>query len=330
MPSFTSGLYPTEHGVNQKLLKHGSAAFDEVPRLISENSNVGINSETSWVTKPSHKKPVLETHHIREESTLDEMESPFFYLEHDKGAHSPYGIPFKERDDDRSFWRGKENEGLRRAYQRGVKHSTERFVARIEYLREEGLLEETLVVFLSDHGELLGESKYGGFFGHKTPIAPEIVEVPVVFIGAGLPEGEEFDTVVSGVDIAPTALAAQGHEVEDLFHGVDLWNRSSDIDRRVFAETRKPIFLNFVPDRIPQYEAVSVWDANGGYVHHLNSLLIRFLSCQYGKLVENEQANITRQNFSLSNYQSLLRKFCKQTVQYGNPGFEWDDSLVKA
>jgi hypothetical protein len=206
MPSFTSGLYPSEHGVNQKLLEHGSASLDEEPLLLAANKNVGINSETSWITKPSHEKPVLETNHVREESILSEMEPPFVYIEHDKGAHSPYGVPFEEQEDDHSFWANKTVSQLRQCYERGVRHSTARFISRIEYLQSKNLLEETLVVFLSDHGELLGEPEYGGFFGHKTPIVPEIVEVPLAFIGAGLPEGEMFETVVSGIDVPPTTL----------------------------------------------------------------------------------------------------------------------------
>jgi hypothetical protein len=330
MPSFTSGLYPSEHGVNQKLLEHGSARLDVVPRLLVENENVGINSETSWITKPSHEKPVLEAHHVREESTLPDMEPPFLYIEHDKGAHSPYGVPFEEQNDDRSFWAGKETSQLRRCYEHGVQQSTERFLSRVRYLRDEGLLDETLVMFLSDHGELLGERRYGGFFGHKTPIVPEIVEVPVSFIGAGLPGGEEFNTVVSGVDIPPTALGAQGHIVEESAHGIDLWNGRPDTDRHVVSETRQPLFLDFAPDGTAQYDAISVWDSDGGYVHHRNSLLIRFLSCQYGRLFENDQANVARQNLSPSTYQSLLETYCRKTIQYGTPMFEWDESIVDA
>lgn len=330
MPSFTSGLYPSEHGVNQKLLNHGSGKLDKEPRILTVNKNVGINSETSWITKPPHEKPVLETNHVQEESTLPEMDPPFIYIEHDKGAHSPYGIPFDEQNDDYRFWSGRDTAELQSCYECGVKHSIERFRSRIQYLRDEDLLDETLVVFLSDHGELLGESKYGGFFGHKTPIVPEIVEVPVAFIGAGLPKGVEFDSIVSGVDIPPTVLGAQGHEVDDDFHGVNLWGQRPAVDRQLLSETRQPLFLDIAPEGTAQYDAFSVWDSNGGYVHHRNSLLIRFLSCQYGRLYENDQSIAARQNFSISNYLSLIKTYCKNTIQYGNPTFEWDRSKFEA
>ncbi|TKX83077.1 DUF229 domain-containing protein, partial [Halorubrum sp. SS5] len=83
---------------------------------------------------------------------------------------------------------------LRREYRKGVQASAERFLERIGTLKNRGILDETLVIFLSDHGELLGE--YGGFYGHILPATPELVHVPCTFIHPSLPTGESVDQLI--------------------------------------------------------------------------------------------------------------------------------------
>lgn len=63
-------------------------------------------------------------------------------------------------------------------------------------------------MFTSDHGGILGEPHRGGHYGHGRPVVPEVTRVPLVFIGAGLPEGVEHDILTASVDIAPTLLSA--------------------------------------------------------------------------------------------------------------------------
>jgi len=74
-------------------------------------------------------------------------------------------------------------------------------------LRETGLEEETIVVFTSDHGEMMGDhhTLLKGLLYEEAVRVPLIVRVP----GGG---GRRVSTPVSLIDLAPTLLEAMGSE----------------------------------------------------------------------------------------------------------------------
>jgi arylsulfatase len=89
----------------------------------------------------------------------------------------------------------------------------------LQRLRDEGELDNTLVIFTSDHGELLGD--YGSW-GKRTMLdsaarVPLIVRYPERFA-----PGLRCDEVASAVDVLPTCLAAAGLKPPDDRVGVDL------------------------------------------------------------------------------------------------------------
>src|SRR6056297_3826369 len=69
-------------------------------------------------------------------------------------------------------------------------------------LEEAGLAETTLVVYLSDHGEHLGER---GLWW-KSTLYDESAKVPLVLRGPGLPRGETRGSVVNLTDLTATLL----------------------------------------------------------------------------------------------------------------------------
>ncbi len=72
----------------------------------------------------------------------------------------------------------------------------------MRYLDEDGWLDDTLVVFFSDHGEALGEKSY---WGHHVYLNAWMVDVPLVLWHARLPSAEPR-VGVSLADVAPTVL----------------------------------------------------------------------------------------------------------------------------
>jgi arylsulfatase A-like enzyme len=98
----------------------------------------------------------------------------------------------------------------------------------IEFMRFEGLLDETLVIVTSDHGEEFLE--HGGVLHSRTQYQ-ELLHVPLIVRGPGVPAGARISTPVSLVDVAPTVLAAVGLTIPDLMEGADLsrlWERADD------------------------------------------------------------------------------------------------------
>jgi arylsulfatase A-like enzyme len=81
----------------------------------------------------------------------------------------------------------------------------------VRFLEEEGLMEETYIVFLSDHGDFVGE--YG--LMRKGPEIPEVlIRIPLIFRGPGIAASQEASKAfVSTVDIMPTFCELIGVDI---------------------------------------------------------------------------------------------------------------------
>jgi arylsulfatase A-like enzyme len=76
----------------------------------------------------------------------------------------------------------------------------------LQTLRRLGLEEDTLIVFVSDHGEEFLE--HGRMF-HGQSVYGELTRVPLIMHWpAGLPKGKVVDEVVQSIDVMPTLLEA--------------------------------------------------------------------------------------------------------------------------
>ena len=69
-----------------------------------------------------------------------------------------------------------------------------------------GELDDTIFVFTSDNGYLVGEHRRVG----KTVGYEESIRVPLIVSGPGFPNGQESRQLVSLVDVAPTVLDLAG------------------------------------------------------------------------------------------------------------------------
>ncbi len=88
----------------------------------------------------------------------------------------------------------------------------------LESMRVLGLLENTMVVFTSDHGHSIGDQDYMGKRGY--PAAPEVFDVPLLIRHPeGKGAGQESDLFVQHTDIAATILEAAGVETDVPIHG---------------------------------------------------------------------------------------------------------------
>jgi arylsulfatase A-like enzyme len=81
------------------------------------------------------------------------------------------------------------------------------------------MLADTLVVVTSDHGEEFQE--HGGLLHGRTQFQ-ELLRVPLILAGPGVPQGRVIPDPVHGVDVAPTLLALMGIEADVARDGLDL------------------------------------------------------------------------------------------------------------
>jgi arylsulfatase A-like enzyme len=108
----------------------------------------------------------------------------------------------------------------------------------LDFLEAEGLLETTAILVTSDHGEEFME--HGGVL-HARTYFREVIGIPFVLTGPGVPRGLRLDEPVSQIDIAPTLLALAGIPIPGSMQGIDLrryWgaNPSKAVNRSLFAE----------------------------------------------------------------------------------------------
>lgn len=136
----------------------------------------------------------------------------FFLFVHTYKTHAPYtpSSAYAGLFGDPAEW---EREGmgsvsprhreLANEYDRTIREADDLVGGLLDELQALGLADRTLVVLLSDHGESFGEH---GVMGHSFSGHQEVIRVPVVLRGPGVPEGLAIKTAVSLVDIVPTLL----------------------------------------------------------------------------------------------------------------------------
>lgn len=88
-------------------------------------------------------------------------------------------------------------------------------------LREQKLLDETIIVFVSDHGEMLGTNNlYGKFLMYENSVkVPLIISLPE---GMGYEQGITDDRLVELRDIYPTLLSLVGIDIPASVNGISL------------------------------------------------------------------------------------------------------------
>jgi arylsulfatase A-like enzyme len=92
-------------------------------------------------------------------------------------------------------------------YDGEVAYTDEGIGALLDLLRELGIAERTLVVLVADHGEAFFEH---GRKGHQKDLHGEVVRIPLILRGPGVPRGLRHPGPAHITDVAPTILALQG------------------------------------------------------------------------------------------------------------------------
>jgi N-sulfoglucosamine sulfohydrolase len=213
--SLLTGLYPTATGA-PKLHDPLPASVTSLPQLLRKAGYYTASVGKWHLGEPfkTHFDRVVEPH---EESGaadwLPELarrpkNKPFFFWLASKDAHAPYEawhppllhhnpqtVPLSKRDDDNAFVR----EEMAGYYDEIAR--ADRYIGLvIAALREESVLENTLVIVLSDNGSQFG--------GAKTTLYDDGIKTPLVMRFPRLiPAHIANQQLVSAVDLMPTLLA---------------------------------------------------------------------------------------------------------------------------
>jgi len=104
----------------------------------------------------------------------------------------------------------------------------------LERLEQLGLLEQTIVVVTSDHGEELFDH---GLAAHGHSLHGELTRVPLVLAGPGIDAGVRIRTPVSNRHLSPTLARLAGAEIDGLVPTVDLLRMGPGEAAPVFFST---------------------------------------------------------------------------------------------
>jgi len=144
----------------------------------------------------------------------------FFLYAHYIDPHIPYDPPARYREEfAQSHGFALFNERKRAVgidlYDGEIRYADDGLEQLVTKLRELGVWENTLFVFTSDHGEEFFEH---GVLGHGFSLYQEVVNVPLLFRGPGVP-AKTYAAPVQIVDLAATVLALAGTEVQEFGDG---------------------------------------------------------------------------------------------------------------
>lgn len=206
-----------------------------------------------------------------ESHTANSKNNPFFLWTHYMDVHEPY-LPEKKYVDrvdssikmeekeifdmfknvilERDVSDIKKVEIQRKFYKAKVIEMDEYVKEFFGNLDELGLLDNTIVIITSDHGEEFGE--HGGL-SHDGKMYGELIDVPLFIFDKDISEEKIFERPVSSVDISPTIANLLEAEIPQKFTGIPLlplesydrigcYGEAMDKRGRKEKDTDKPIY----------------------------------------------------------------------------------------
>lgn len=256
--SMLTGLNVPEHGV----VGFSNVLPDDIVSLVDiDDWNTYFSAKEGTMHEDLHR-----IFQMSESVYLDEVEEPFVWIARDPGGHAPYNgydpdtyDQISETGQDYLNRVAGNNDQIKHDYDAAVKSSLDRFEEAIECIHNRGIEEETLLIYASDHGELLGEY---GMLGHNHVACPELVYVPTTFVHPSLNSGE-MDTSIRHIDLFPTLTNLLDIDISgQTASGELIWNEGGNIGYNHFEMV---FYSNNLLSNIAT-EVKSCWDGDGGHV----------------------------------------------------------------
>ncbi len=238
LPSLMTSLYPSATGVWRvderlndgyltlaEILRNQGFATASFIQNVNAGAHAGVHQGFGTVYDPERFGPRADS--LYDGSILNAWldrngDRNFFVYLHLIDPHGPYDPPRerlaeysghykgdlypvkRDRDFDPTWVKQPTVESRNILYDLEVRNNDLFFARLLENLENRGLLADTLVIILSDHGEHLGEN---GLWGHRPPGYAQVLHVPLIMICPGrIPEGRKIAAPVQLIDVFPTIL----------------------------------------------------------------------------------------------------------------------------
>ena len=119
-------------------------------------------------------------------------------------------------------------------YDGGIAFMDQEVARLLGRIKQMGLYDNSLIIITSDHGEAMGERD---LLGHLAAVYQDEVHVPMIVKFPRSTERRTVNTLVSGIDVMPTALGAAGIPLPATLHGRDLSKLQPVEMRTIISET---------------------------------------------------------------------------------------------
>jgi arylsulfatase A-like enzyme len=202
----------------------------------------------AWVRETQHAGSVDDRFTMDEAiHWIDSLNSePFFISLNFQNSHLPYVVP---RDFPHRFGPAKLDFTIRFAhfpqdkiqvvkdvYADSLLYVDSQIARLIQYLKQRGMWERTIVVLTGDHGQAFYEH---GFAAHAGPIFNEVMKVPLVIRAPGL-EPDHETRPAQQVDVTPSVLDLLGLPPHPSFQGISLFDAAPKPNRSVYMLAQTP------------------------------------------------------------------------------------------
>jgi len=247
-PSFMTSLYPSATGVWNasevlndnyltlaEIMRNQGFATASFTQNVNAGPNAGLHQGFSTIFDPELSGS--RSHHIYDGDGLkkwvkENMDRNFFLYLHLLDPHGPYDPPeeFTARYRKHSI-SGKKKvkrdklfdpdwlqvptvESRNLLYDEEIRYNDFNFEKFLNILNKDKLLNDTLIIFIADHGEHLGEHS---IWDHVPPGYIHVLHVPMIMVyPKKLPENIRIKQPVQLLDIMPTILDIAGIKKSDL------------------------------------------------------------------------------------------------------------------
>jgi arylsulfatase len=276
-PSFMTSLYPSTTGIwnASEVLNDRYLTLAEIMRsqgfataLFTQNvnagPNVGLHQGFSTIFDPELSGS--RSHHIYDGAILkkwltDNNDRNFFLYLHLLDPHGPYDPPEEftinyrkhsiggkktvKRDKlfDPEWLEMPTVESRNFLYDEEVRYNDLNFKKFLNLLHKEKLFNDTLLIFISDHGEYLGEH---ALWDHIPPGYRHVLHVPMIMVyPKRFPKNKRIQQTVQLLDVMPTILDVasikkdnlliEGDSLVSIINGekIDFWNNRFCISEEV-------------------------------------------------------------------------------------------------
>ena len=271
--SMVTGLYPTQHGVMEAELSLSPEFPTLAERLAEEGyTNVGVHYPgwldrrfgfgrgfTTYESAPNAREaereldaglknvrpgwPYFMFIHLFDihsgdlvgpSSTMYNPPPPFDEFFMPGAAEKLAGVDMKAWWDEPAAPTPEQLEAIKALYDGGIRYTDSMLESWFTEWESKGLLDNTIVIITSDHGEGLRQ-RLARFGGHGD-LNEEGLRIPMlVRLPGGERAGERIDSLVSMVDIVPTVLDLAGFDADPRLPGRSMLGEARPEDEWVFA-----------------------------------------------------------------------------------------------